>query len=368
MLKREEERKRFDAERMQQQKIDYRKQQLREDYVRRSGAQESKAREFAEESRRLELLDAKKKRVDPSEELRKRKKWAEAKKSQYAVASSAPPDIYTPFIRKRKPSQQPVQRKAEEMPFLSLRAAQVPKHSEKAKQKAPIKIPEKPALSLSVSEGLPVSLSVGQKQVQVLLIGKNSSVSPMPSGIEASITDSQNAPVQYKPDPRSGTIDPEGESKFKIIFDLPEDVARGRLTFSAVLKENAIYVDRQPAKSNSVSLSSQVKSSMDLQYVKASARLEDGALALEFKNVGESGGILETSSWLEFADDKGNPSRASLTQRTKVKGGQKGILLLFSPAQMAPSSFTIDLAGKDSNGKAYSLKKKISEKEETTSS
>lgn len=256
-IRQDEETRRQQAEQLRQDKIEYRKRELREEYAAQDRERERQKHEAASESRRQEAVQEKKRREAQAEDMRKKQKWPEIK-HHYAVEGTAPLQIFSPFLKKKKPAQQPAQGKAEELPPLSLRPLQAPKKEGKARQKAQAPLPEKPSLSLSVSEGLPASLSVGQKQVQVLLVGKNSSSSPMPAGLEVSILDSQKSAIAAKPEPRSCTIGPEGESKFKVTFDLPEDAARGRLTFSAVLEENAIYVDRQPPQSNKVSLSSQV--------------------------------------------------------------------------------------------------------------
>lgn len=357
-VKQEEEQKRAAAERIKEQKVEYLRQQLREDYARQDKERDRKAKEYAEESRRLELLGPKKKPEDPSEEMRKRMKWGLFYLGKRRAVGEEP-QIFTPLGRKKKPapSQAP---QAGERATYAARGRQG-KIGEKARPKqaaVPIKQAE---LSLSAEGGLPVSLSVGQKQVQVFLVGKNASALPVAVGLDASILDSQKNTIAFKAEPRTCTLPPEGESKIKVEFDLPEDAAHGRLSFSAIVKENAIYIDRQAAQSNAVSLSSQVKSPMDLQYRQGSAEFRQGALLLAFNNAGESGGILETSSSATYFPQDGAGKKASLSSRTKIKGGQKGILLSFAPAEGAAiSALELNFVGKDSNGKPYSLKRKIS--------
>ncbi|MFA5021316.1 MAG: hypothetical protein WC517_04640 [Patescibacteria group bacterium] len=357
-IRQEEEQKRAAVERLKEQKVEYLRQQLREEYARQDKERGRKAKDYAEESRRLELLGQRKKPEDPSEEMRKRMKWGMFYLGKKRAVGEEM-QIFTPLGRKKKPvSAQAPQTGAERATYAA--RGRLGKIGEKAKPKpaaAPIKQAE---LSLS-AEGLPVSLSVGQKRVQVFLVGRNASALPVAVGLDASILDSQKSPIAFKAEPRTCTLPPEGDSKIMVEFDLPEDAARGRLSFSAVIKENAIYIDRQAAQSNAVSLSSQVKSPMDLQYRQGSAEFRQGALVLAFNNVGESGGILETSSTATYFPQEGAGRKASLSSRTKIKGGEKGIILSFAPAEGAAiAALELDLAGKDSNGKPYSLKKKIS--------
>lgn len=364
IVKQEVERKHLEAERLRQQKEkdkqDYVKHLLHLDYMR--AEEERKRRAYGMETSRLGMPAQKPKAED---ELRKRKKWPEAK-HDYAVASAAPPQIFTPLLKRRK---KPAPAANKEAPWAQGGFLPVAARKDAMKKAKQAPLPQKQALSLSAEAGLPVSLSVGQKQVQVLFKGKNSSASPMAVALEAVALDSQKNRLQPRLEPRTGTIAPEGELEFKVGLDLPEDVARGRLTLSALMKENAIYVDRQPSQSNAITLSSQVKSPMDLQYVAGSARLADGALRLSFRNVGESGGMLETASSASYAGKDGAERKASLASRTKVKGGQKSVELSFSPAEPADiSEFMLDLRGKDSNGKPYVLKQKITEKEEANPS
>jgi hypothetical protein len=366
IVKQEAERKLAQEERLRLQKEkdkqDYVKQQIHLDHVR--SEQERQRRAHETETARLALAEQRKKPGTEVEELRK-KKWPEIK-HHYAVEGTAPLQIFTPLLRKRK-SAAAAQKKKEPAPAGGLLPLAAKKEEKKKAKQAPL--PKKQALSLSVVAGLPVSLSLGQMQIIVLFRGKNQSSSPLAVALETVALDSQKNRLQPKLEPRAGTIGPEAELEFKAELDLPEDVARGRLTLSALLKENAIYVDRPPAQSNTVTLSSQVKSPMDLQYVAGSARFSGGAILLSFRNVGESGGILEAASSLSYAGKGGAERKANLASRTKVKGGQKSVELSFSPAEpMGMEGLEISLAGKDSNGKPYALKGKIREKEEANPS
>ncbi len=361
ILKQADERKRYGEERLREKKeqklIVQKKHYLHLDYMREADARKVRARDEAQ----ARLL-----REAAQEALREKRELPTIKR-HYAVKGTEPLKIFTPLLKKRKPVPRPEQKSNE-------RAAYAPplqpaaKKDGKKKAKKP-QLPEKQALSLSVASGLPVSLSVGQKQIQLLLIGKNSSSAPMAVGLRAIVLDSQKTQVAAKLDPRASTIDPEGESKFRLEFDLPEGIARGRLTLSARLKENAVYIDKQSAQSNTIALSSQVKFSMSLQYRGGSAKFAENSIILSFSNVGESGGILETASSVSYTGEGGVESKANLISRTKVKGGQKSVELAFSPAEPAQiERLELDLLGKDSNGKPYALKKKINEKEETNPS
>jgi len=357
-----EEQKRAAAERLNQQKTEYLHKQMREDYARQNTERERKAREFTEESRRLMLLETKKKREVSAEGMRKQMKWRIDLEKYRSQASETQQFATYSGIKKKSVPAQILQKNDERATY----AARLKRHVENTGKKKPKKQEvsiEQTSMSLSIATGLPVSLSIGQKQVQVFLIGKNASTTPMAVGLEVSILDSQKNTIAAKSEPRTCTIEPLGESKITVVFDLPEDAARGMLTFTALLKENAVYIGRQSAQSNAVSISSQVKSPLDLQYKQDSALFESGALVLTFNNVGESGGILELSSAVMYFSQNGVGKKAALTSRTKVKGGEKNILLRFAPAEEAViSRLDLNLVGIDSNGKPYSLKRKIEKK------
>jgi hypothetical protein len=357
-LKQEEMRKRLEEEKRRQKQLDAKKHFLHLDYMAQDKARMQRSHEAAEEGRRQEALQASKRR-EAIEGVIKRKKPDYGPPKNRVIGEEL--QIFTPLGRGKKPAPAIPQKKSAGAGTYSLPVAQHRKTEEKKKAKPLAKPLEPASLSLSVAAGLPVSLSVGQKQVQVALLGKNASAAPMAVSVDASVLDSQKSPIASKPEPRTCTIGPEGESQIKVAFDLPEDAARGMLTFTALLKENAIYIGgKQAAESNAVSLSSQVKSPMDLQYKQGSAAFEPGALVLTFQNVGESGGILETSSSVTCFSQGGEGRKSTLSARTKVKGGEKGIRLAFAPAEgMQISRLELSISGTDSNGKPYSLKRKI---------
>jgi len=361
-LRQEEARKRIDEEKRRQAQIDSKKHLLHQDYMARDAARLLQARdERMEEARRQDIFQAAAKRRDEQEPLRKKRKWDDAKPKNRVIGEEL--QIFTPIGRKKKPVMAKAPKKNDGLATDAVPLVLRGKTDMQKKPKPPAKPVEQASLSLSVVAGLPVSLSVGQKQVQVLLSGKNASAAPIAVGLEATILDSQKSTIASKAEPRACTIEPEGESKIKVAFDLPEDAARGMLSFTALIKENAIYIDKQAAQSNAVSLSSQVKSSMDLQYKRGSASFGSGALILTFNNIGESGGILETSSSVTCFSQESVGKKAALSSRTKIKGGEKNILLSFAPADgMAISRLELNLAGTDSNGKPYSLKRKFDDK------
>jgi len=363
IMRKDADRKRAEAEKLQQQRTDAKKHFLHLDYMASDEARLLRAREAKEdEGRRQGMLLAAKRREAEENILKKKKRDGYAPRNRVIGEEL---QIFTPLGRKKKPVPAAVPQKKNDDgaadPFHLLQRRQ---EGAEKKPKPPAKPQGQPALSLSVAAGLPVSLSIGQKQVQVFLIGKNASAAPVAAGLEVSVLDSQKSAIAAKAEPRTCTIEPEGESKIKVAFDLPEDAARGMLSFTALLKENAIYIDRQAAQSNTIALTSQVKSPMDLQYKCGSAAFESGALILTFQNVGESGGILEKTSSATYFTPDGSGKKALLASRTKIKGGEKNILLSFSPSEEAEiSRLDISLSGTDSNGKPYSLKRKIEDKE-----
>jgi hypothetical protein len=348
-------------EMLEHEKIGLLRRDMHDDYMKRKSEGEELERRRAMELSLRQPAIIRGKKESQMDEMRKRERWRidTTKKIEAPYA----PVIFTPAAKKKKPAAYISPKQAG---YLATTDAKIPFAKKKEKvgkagKTAPLIA--KSALSLSVEDGLPVSLSVGQKQIKVSLLGKNPSTAQIAVALFASACDSQKKTVPLRLEPRACAIPPEGESRFKVSLDLPEDVSRGRLEISATLKENAIYIDRPPAESNIVELSSQVKSPMDLKYQQGSAKLTDGALAFIFNNAGESGGILEVSSKAVLfpgADDGTGGNDAHLTQRTKVKGGQKGIMLIFSPVMSAElGRIGLRLEGKDSNGKPYLLKSMI---------
>jgi len=361
-VKQEVDIKRRKEELLNQQKIELQKQHLREQYVKDGMVRQLQEHKAAEERVQQGLLAERKKRDEQGAEMRKRMKWR-IDLEKYRVHENESPHFSVSSAKRKKPVPGPIPQKKGELATYAPRLLQHGKKAEGRKKAKPMPLAIKPALSLSVASSLPVSLSIGQAQVSARLLGKNSSASSIAAGLEVSVLDSQNAAIAAKLEPRACTLEPEGTSEFKVTFDLPEDVARGRLTLASCLKENAIYIDKQAAQSNGVLLSSQVKSPMNLVYVPGSAASEEGNLVLAFKNTGESGGILETSSWAAYFSQEGTETKAMLASRTKVKGGEKGIKLVFAPAGGAvPPAFRLHLVGTDSNGKPYLLKQNIAEK------
>ena len=359
-VKQEAEQKRAAAARLEQQKMDFLRQQKREEYVYQKMEDERKERAAMAESRKLAASNPKKKREDVDRKMRERKKWELAYLEKRRAGANESQGVSMLGNIRKKPARASVsQASSEPIYFPSGMPIRISDDVMKKYKKgiAPI---EHQSLSLSVSSGLPVSLSLGQKQVQVLLIGKNAAIYPITAGLEISLLDSQNIAIPWKATPRTCTLEPSGESKIKVEFDVPDGAARGRLSFTAFLKENAIYIDRRAAQSDTVSLSSQVKTPMDLQYKPGSASITSESLTLSFNNVGESGGILEMASFVVCFSGKNIGKKAALSARTKVKGGEKGILLSFAPVgTLEISALDLNLAGKDSNGKPYSLKRKI---------
>jgi len=168
-------------------------------------------------------------------------------------------------------------------------------------------------------------------------------------------------------EPTQFTFEPSGKANFSAEFDLREEVATGTLTLTAQLKENAIYVDRQPAKSNSVVLESKVKTAMDLEYKKGTAAFADEAggaveLCCTFYNKGETGGTLNLKSSVGYGKE-GKMTRAQIAGKVKTKGMQKKVELKFAPAEKVPvEKMVFELLGMDSNGKPYKGQKTVKEK------
>lgn len=216
-------------------------------------------------------------------------------------------------------------------------------------------------VGLSVKKGLPVSLSVGQVGVKTVFVAKNSSPARLTLEFAITIEDSKKKQLEPRLEPKQCALEPDAEMELAAEFDLKDDTPTGPLSMTAQLRENAIYVDRESAKSEQLALSSQVKTAMELEYVPGSAefeKLEDGALALilVFQNAGETGGLLATRSSAGYGTES-RMKRSSLAKKTKIKGKQKKIRLEFSPAEETAIEFlSFDFAGTDANGKEYALK------------
>ncbi|MCX8198176.1 MAG: hypothetical protein N3F07_03220 [Candidatus Micrarchaeota archaeon] len=220
-------------------------------------------------------------------------------------------------------------------------------------------------ITISAIQGLPVSLSCGQKNIQVLLAGKNGTGRKINAELVHSLADSSGKSVEARAQPEKFSLEPGAEQEIKIEFSLPESARSGPLVLNAYIRETAAYVDRQPAKSQPLQLTSEVKTPMELAYIPKSSRLasigEAMALQMDFQNLGESGGILSMKSNVRFGQN--DSQLAWLTKKAKIKGKQKRITLEFAPVKKTEIQILwLELLGVDSNGKEYSLKKVIEEK------
>ncbi len=225
---------------------------------------------------------------------------------------------------------------------------------------------DQPALTLLVTKGLPVSLSVGQKKNVVLLSGKNRAQHKIAVELVASLVDSKGGKIGMKLEPGKCGLEAGSEAAFSVEFDLKEDTARGVLSFGGQLKETAIYVDREGAQSETIRLECEVKTPLDLSYRKGSAAFleQDGNLylVLRFDNKGESGGILSAESQVSYGKESGR-LKAALVGKTKVKGMEKNVHLKFLAEKEAPTDkISIGLLGVDANGKPYAMQKTVVER------
>ncbi|MEM2138447.1 MAG: hypothetical protein QW568_05135, partial [Candidatus Anstonellaceae archaeon] len=213
----------------------------------------------------------------------------------------------------------------------------------------------------------PISLSCGQKGIRAVFVGRNPSQKKVTVELSVSLLDFRKNQLGARVEPTQFTLEPSGKASFSAEFDLREEVATGTLTLTAQLKENAIYVDRQPAKSNLIVLESKVKTPMDLEYRKGTAAFVEergGAVALccTFYNKGETGGKLTVKSSVGYGKGE-TMKRAFLAEKMKIKGMQKKVELKFAPAEKAPvETMTFELLGMDSNGKPYKGQKTVKEK------
>lgn len=238
---------------------------------------------------------------------------------------------------------------------------------EEAAKKKREKAKEKVAVSLVLKDGLPVSLSVGQTGIKTQFIAKNTSTKKLTLEFSVVIEDSKKKRIVPVLEPKQCVLEPDSEVPMRADFDLPVETETGPLAFTAQLHENAIYVDREGAKSEPIVLTSQVKTPMWLEYRPGSAEFEkqeDGtlALALVFENTGETGGFLFPRSSVGYGLER-KMKRAALTGKTKIKGKQKKARLVFSPAEETAIDFLVfDLTGTDANGKEFKLQKSINVK------
>ena len=223
--------------------------------------------------------------------------------------------------------------------------------------------PDQARLSLEATAGLPVSLSVGQKNNSVEFVGKNRSVKKMDVEMVASLVDAKGKRVEMKIEPPGCGIEPDAEAKFGLKFDLKDDTPTGTLELNACIRENAIYMDREAGKSETLTLRAKVKTPLMLEYRKGSAGFSEKGgillLCLTFDNLGESGGILSTKSGVSYGN--GNPpARAGLAHKVKIKGLERNVKLEFAAEKQAPvEKLALELLGVDSNGKEYCLRKTV---------
>lgn len=225
---------------------------------------------------------------------------------------------------------------------------------------------EQPALTLEATRGLPVSLSVGQKGNLMLLLGKNHSQQKIAVELLATLVDSRGKKIEMKLEPGKCAIDTNSEAAFSVKFDLKDDAPHGAMAFTGQLRETAIYVDKDGGQSEVLRLECEVKTPLELEYKRKSAafKQEDGKLwlLLAFENKGESGGILSPKSGVSYGEE-GNRLRAELSEKAKIKGKEKNVLLKFlAEKESLLEKLTLDLSGVDSNGKPYKLQKTIAEK------
>ena len=223
-----------------------------------------------------------------------------------------------------------------------------------------------PALSLEARKGLPVSLSVGQKDNLLVLAGKNRSDQRLAVELTAALTDSKGKKIDLKLEPGRCGIEPKSEAAFSVKFDLPDGAPRGAMAFMGQIKETAIYVDREAAQSDALRMECVVKTPLDLSYKAASASFEreDGNLflCLVFDNQGESGGILSPESAVSYGKESMR-LRAVLGKKAKIRGQEKNVKLKFEAGgESSLEKLTIDISGVDANGKPYKLQKTIKEK------
>ncbi len=101
--------------------------------------------------------------------------------------------------------------------------------------------------SLEAQQGLPVSLSAGQKGILLLLAGRNRSQKKASVELFATLIDSKKNPVRLKIEPANCSMEAGASAPFEIKFDLSDEAPSGPLSFSAHLKESAIYMDRDSA-------------------------------------------------------------------------------------------------------------------------
>ncbi|MBM3228814.1 hypothetical protein FJZ26_00110 [Candidatus Parvarchaeota archaeon] len=211
---------------------------------------------------------------------------------------------------------------------------------------------EKPTeLHLEVETSLPVSLSVGQVGVKAILLAINPNPQPLSVDLSVIVFDSAQKTIEAQIAPRSFSMPPDSRTQATVTFDLQPDTPTGPLTLSG-------YLQSASARSNAISILSNVKLPMDLRYRPKSAKVGgklENYICLTFDNLGESGGLLSTSSRIEFATLQQEKKTAMLQQQAKIKGLEKGVELQFGPTRQNVQFGKIlyFLVGADSNGKPY---------------
>ena len=357
--KKAEERKRELEVRFLQEK---RKEELaRKEQAERQRWEQEKLRrehEQAEQERRAEALQ--KIRIAGAKDIGK-------PKHNWDITISKPPeqqtqtaDIVGAGQAKRKLALPPAPKARTEMPG----RRQMLVHTEIAQPKRREKPKAIVAVSLAVKDGLPVSLSVGQKGIRTLFTAKNTTAKKLTLEFAVAIEDSKKKQIAPRLEPKQCTLEPGAEAPMRAEFDLPDGMATGPLAFTAQLRENAIYVDREEAKSEPIAMTSQIKTPMELEYLPGGEKFEkqgDGTLllVLAFENRGESGGFLLPRSTVGYGKENAM-KRANLAAKTKIKGMQKKAELRFSPAEKTGMDFLVfDLQGMDANGKEYGLQASV---------
>jgi hypothetical protein len=358
IIKSQEESKRRAEERKREQLAQVEKERLRQEYYEKSRKEheELRRRELEREVQTRPAID--KKKVE--DEMRKRRAWdIKIKKPEPVVPESTTP-LAKPLVS-RKAVELPEERRGD----VGWRRHKTPEgNAVEGGDSMSSNESAAPSLDLSVAAGLPVSLSIGQRGVRVELVGGNQSMKGAEADLIVSMSDSKGKSIKPKLEPSRARIDPKGNQRFSVTFDVPDEAARGPLSFEAYIKESAFYLDHESGKSEPVLLSSQLKTSLDLQYRKGSAEVKeiDGArfLGLSFNNTGESGGLVSKKSRLIVSGESGDEAPINLENERKVKGLEKNITLLFPYGkETAPIKMVVMLVGVDSNGKPYEKRQEI---------
>jgi len=360
----DEERRRKLDEKRRKDEQEFAKKKVEEEFARRE--QEAKRRREREEKERREEI-----KHQAQEMIMQQKRIAGAKdvgrhKHHWDVTILSPPPVIEahdePELRKlqRKQIATPAQQTQTRMPT---RAAAPERAEKKPPSKKREMIKAQANVALTVVAGLPVSLSVGQKGIRTMFACRNGSQKRLTLEFAVSIEDAKKKKIEPKLEPKQCSLEPDAEAQLTATFDLQDDANTGPLTLTAQMKENAIYVDRESAKSEPLVFTSQVKTPMELVYLPGSAEFgeEDGTsfLSLAFENVGESGGFLLPRSSTGYGTG-GKMLRTNLPAKVKIKGKQKRVELRFSPAQERKIEFLVfDLCGTDSNGKEFKLQKSL---------